>query len=127
MKGIAVSTVATAAAFALVAYLLPQIAYSGSIIQLLILAAIFGAVNGLIRPIVSLLALPVTMVTLGLFGIVINAGMLLLTAAFADGLGIPFSIGTFPPDLSFETLIAALIGAVAMSIVLAIAHRIVPE
>ena len=127
MKGIAISTVATAVTFALVAYLLPQIAYGGSIVQLLILAAIFGAVNGLIRPIVKLLTLPISVMTLGLFGIVINAGMLLLTAAFAEGLGIPFSLATFPPDLSFEAIGAALVGAVAISIVLAIVHRFVPE
>ncbi len=127
MKGFAVSTVATAAAFALVAYLLPQIGYSGSIGQLLVLAIVFGVVNGLIRPIVKLLTLPVTVMTLGLFGIVINAGMLLLTAVVAGALDIPFQLGEFPPDFSLDTLVAALVGAVAMSIVLAIVNRIVPD
>jgi putative membrane protein len=127
MKSFAISTVATAAAFALVAYLLPQIGYSGSIGQLLVLAIVFGVVNGLIRPIVKLLTLPVTVMTLGLFGIVINAGMLLLTAAVAGGLDIPFQLGTFPPDFNLDTLVAALVGAVAMSIVLAVVDRIVPD
>lgn len=53
-------------------------------------AALFGALglgfaNAVIRPILLKLALPITMLTLGLFVVVINALMLMLAAAFVDG------------------------------------------
>lgn len=48
-------------------------------------ALALGAANALVRPILVLLTLPVTIVTLGLFILVINALMLMLAAAFVDG------------------------------------------
>lgn len=53
-------------------------------------AAIWGALvlagaNWLVRPLLVLLTLPVTIITLGLFLLVINAFMLMLAAAFVDG------------------------------------------
>ena len=53
-------------------------------------AALFGAValglaNAFVKPILMILALPITIITLGLFMIVINAGILMLAAAFVDG------------------------------------------
>ncbi len=52
----------------------------------LLLAALFlGIVNAVIRPIVFILTLPITVVTLGLFLLVINAGMLALVAYFLPG------------------------------------------
>jgi putative membrane protein len=53
----------------------------------LLWAALFlGIVNGIIRPIVILLTLPLTILTLGLFLLIINAAMLSLTAWFFDGM-----------------------------------------
>jgi putative membrane protein len=49
------------------------------VIALLIVSVVFGLVNSIVRPIVSLLSLPVTCLTLGLFTLVINAAMLELT------------------------------------------------
>jgi putative membrane protein len=62
----------------------------------LILAAILlGLVNAVVRPIVVILTLPFTLVTLGLFLLVVNAAMLGLVAAFLPG----FSISGFWPAL----------------------------
>jgi len=47
-------------------------------------AVIFGLVNAFVKPVVKLLSLPLTVVTLGLFHIVINAGMLWLTARITE-------------------------------------------
>lgn len=47
---------------------------------LLVVALVLGVVNALVRPIISLLSCPITMLTLGLFTLVINALMLLLTS-----------------------------------------------
>jgi len=52
---------------------------------LLIAAALLGVVNAIIRPLAILLTLPMTVVTLGFFILVINAGMLGLVAAMLRG------------------------------------------
>ena len=49
-------------------------------------AAIFALVNAFIRPVVKFFAFPVILLTLGLFTLVINAGMLMLADWLADGL-----------------------------------------
>ncbi len=54
-------------------------------------AFLLGFVNAVVRPILVLLTLPVTIVTLGLFLLVVNAAMLSLVAALLDG----FSLGGF--------------------------------
>jgi len=125
--GFIIGTIATAITFAIVAYLLPQIDYGDSIVNLLILAVIAGVVNGFIKPIIKIFSLPLTMMTFGLFGLVINAALLLLIAVIADVVGIDFSVGGFPPDFGLGTIVAALIGAVALSIVGAIVNMVVPD
>ena len=129
MRSFLLSTVATAIAFAIVTRLLPDyLGYSGELVGLLVLAVIFGAVNGLIKPIVRLLALPIRLMTLGLIGFVINAAMLLLTAWIGDLVGLAFTVGDFPPTLlSVNTLIGAIIGAVALSIVNSLTHVVAPD
>lgn len=125
--GFIIGTIATAITFAIVAYLLPQIDYGDNLVNLLILAVIAGVVNGFIKPIIKLFSLPLTMMTFGLFGVVINAALLLLIAVIADAVGINFSVGGFPPDFGLSTIVAALIGAIALSIVGAIVNMVVPD
>ena len=125
--GFIISTIATAITFAVVAYVLPQIDFGGDIVNLLVLAVIAGLVNGLIKPIIKLFSLPLTVMTLGLFGIVINAGLLLFIAWLADLVGITFTVGGFPPDFGLSAITAAIIGAIAMSIVGAIVGLVVKD
>ncbi|MBK1657548.1 phage holin family protein [Paracraurococcus ruber] len=54
--------------------------------SLLLAALVFGLVNAVVRPVLAFLALPVTLLTLGLFLLVINAAMLGLTAWLLPGL-----------------------------------------
>jgi putative membrane protein len=117
MRGFIVGTIATAIAFALMTWLLPNIDFTGDVPQLILLALVAGVVNGLIKPIVRLLSLPVRVATLGLFSFVINAGMLLLVAWISGQVDIPFSIAGFPPDFSFDAVGWALIGSVVLSII----------
>jgi putative membrane protein len=70
----------------------------------LIAALIFGLVNAIIRPILFLITLPLTVVTLGLFVIIINALMFWLTVIWTPGL----TVTGFGP---------VLIGAIIMMIV----------
>ena len=60
---------------------------------LILAALLLGVVNAIVRPIVVILTLPFTLVTLGLFLLVVNAAMLGLVAYFVPG----FSIAGFWP------------------------------
>lgn len=68
---------------------------TGVVLAYLFIGAIFGVVNALVRPLVSFLALPITLLTLGLFTIVINAGMLYLTAWISSYTPVKFTIDSF--------------------------------
>jgi putative membrane protein len=56
-----------------------------SFVWALVMAFVLGIVNAVIKPVIQFFALPVTIVTLGLFSLLINAGMLALSAAFVPG------------------------------------------
>lgn len=84
------------------------ISYTGTWQGLVGLALVFGVVNTFIRPILSFLSFPIRIITLGLFTLVINALMLLLTARIGSAFGI---------DIHIRGFVAALIGAICVSIV----------
>lgn len=67
-------------------------------------AGILGVVNAVIRPLVLLLTLPITILTLGFFTLVINAVMLQIVASLV-------------PGFTIETFSAALVGALVVSLV----------
>jgi putative membrane protein len=128
MRGFILGTLATAVAFAVMTFLLkPNIAYTGEIGGLIVLALIAGVVNGLIKPIVRLLALPIRMATLGLIGFVINAAMLLLVAWLASLVNIDFTVGGFPPKFSIDTITWAIVGSIVLSIISTIIGKFVPD
>ena len=77
-------------------------------VTLAIVALIFGVINAIIRPVVVLLTLPLTIVTLGLFMFVVNALMLMLTSRLAHALHLGFRVEGFG---------AALLGALVISVV----------
>ncbi len=84
------------------------ISYAGSWQGLLALSLVFGIVNAFIRPVLSFFSFPIQIVTLGLFTLVLNALMLLLTAWLAVRFDIAFTVRGFVP---------ALLGAIVISIV----------
>ena len=84
MQGIFVRTLIIAAGIAVAAWLIPGITVAGP--GTLILAAlIMGLVNAFVRPLIVLLTLPLTILTFGLFLIVINAALFGLVASLLDG------------------------------------------
>jgi putative membrane protein len=91
-----------AAALLLVAYLYPGVKVAG-FGAALIAAFVLGLFNTLVRPLLVLLTLPVTVITLGLFLFVINALMFWAAASVLDG----FNVASFG---------AALIGSVLYSV-----------
>jgi putative membrane protein len=129
LRGFIVGTVVTAIAFWVLTNFLPGfVSYKGALVGLLVLAVIFGIVNGLIGPIVRLLALPLRMMTLGLVGFLINAALLLLTAAIADMTSFHLTVGKFPPTLlSADTLVSAIVGAIVLSLVSTVVRMVVHD
>lgn len=84
------------------------ISYTGSLPGLLGLSLLFGVVNACIRPILEFFSLPVLVLTLGLFALVLNAALLIITSKAAARLDIPFHVEGFG---------AAMIGALLVSVV----------
>ena len=95
-----------AAALLLVAYLYPGVTV-GSFGSAMIAALVLGLFNTLLRPILVLLTLPVTLITLGLFLFVINALMFYFAANVLDG----FNVAGFTAAL-IGSLIYSLCGIV---------------
>ncbi|MFE9391104.1 phage holin family protein [Streptomyces sp. NPDC006784] len=95
-----IKTLANAAALAVATWLLSDIELTGGssgekALTLLVVALIFGVVNVVVKPIVKLFSLPLLVLTLGLFTLVINALMLMLTSWVADNLDVSFHVDGF--------------------------------
>jgi putative membrane protein len=118
------ATVLTAAvALALAAWLLDGISVGGAtreeqLVTLLVVAVVFGVVNAVVRPIVALLSLPLYILTLGLFFLVVNALMLMLTSWLAEQIGVPFEVDGFW---------TAVVGAIVISLASAVIGLILPD
>jgi putative membrane protein len=98
-----ITSLAIFAAFSLV----PGITFSGNGYEIGIIAMIYSVINLLIRPILTLITCPMIILTLGMFTVIINGVLLLITADLAKYFGIDFQI---------ETFFTALIGAVVISL-----------
>ena len=81
---------------------------------LLIAALVLGIVNAIVRPVVFLLTLPLTILTLGLFLFVLNAAMLGLTAYFLEG-------------FTISGLVPAILGSIVISIVSWLGHVVLGQ
>ena len=84
MLGFFVHLIVSALLLLVVAHFVPGIAVSGFGYAVLA-ALVLGVVNGVVRPLLVLLTLPITVLTLGLFLFVVNALMLMLAAAIVPG------------------------------------------
>jgi len=104
---------ANAIAILLIAYLLPMVMLADGPMAALGAAFVLGLVNAVIRPVFILLTLPVTVVTLGLFLLVINGMLLWLVSGIVPG----FHVNGF---------LGALAGSVLISAVSGILTRVVP-
>jgi putative membrane protein len=84
-----------AAALWVATLIVPGVSYSGGPLLLLAVALVFGVVNAVIRPVAKILTFPIIILTLGLFALVINGLMLMLTSALSSALGLGFHVGGF--------------------------------
>lgn len=85
----------------------------GIVVAYLFIGLIFGVVNAFVRPLVSFLSLPITILTLGLFTIVINAAMLYLTSWLSSYTPVHFTIDSFFWTAVLAAIIITLISLVA--------------
>jgi len=106
-----VRLVLNALALMLIAYVIPGVMVRDFPIAMLA-ALIIGLVNALIRPLLTILSLPITILTLGLFSLVINALMFWLAAYLAPG----FEVGGFVPAFWGGLIFAAISWAANIAI-----------
>jgi putative membrane protein len=86
---------------------------------LLAVAAIFGIVNAVLRPIIKVIGCGLYVLTLGLIAIVVNALLFLLTSWIAGQLDLPFHVDSFWPS--------AVLGALLVGIVSWLLNMLVPD
>lgn len=103
-----------AAAIALTAWLLPGFNVEGGLLTYLWVAFLFGLVNVVIGPLLHLLSLPLTIVTFGLFALVVNAALVGITAWISS-------------DLSIDGFIPAFFAAILIAIFSAVLSVVVPD
>ena len=104
---------ATAVALAVAAALVPSVDIDGGVGTLLWVALLFGLVNGLIGPLLRLISLPLTLVTFGLFGLVINGALLAITAGLSDALDVGGFLSTIVAAVVIS-VVAAVLGFVGL-------------
>ena len=121
--GFLLRLLANAAALAIATWLLSGITLTGSstttrILTLLGVALIFGVINAIVKPIFQLVSIILVLLTLGLFLIVINALMLMLTSWLAGIFGLGFHVDGFW---------TALFGGIIISIVSFLVNAVLPD
>jgi putative membrane protein len=96
--------VVVALAFVVTVRLVPGIQINGGVTEYLVVAAVFGLVNGILGPVLKIVTLPISMLTFGLFLLVLNAALLALAAWLV-------------PSLTIDGFWSALIGAILIGLV----------
>jgi putative membrane protein len=131
VKGLAIGIVASAIAFAILVTVLPagMVGFGGQLQDLAILALLAGVVNALVKPVVKALSFPISVLTLGLSGIVVNAAMLLAIAYASDKvLHVKFTVGGFPAHgITADTIVGAVVAAVALAVISTIVGLVVHD
>lgn len=121
MLDVVIRLVIIAVAVAVAVKFVPGAAFTGEIWKLVLVAAVIGLVNAYLRPIVKLLALPLSLLTFGLVGLVINTAMVMVATAISDNLKLGLTMGGWPPGaIDLDTIIAAFLTALVISIVSAL-------
>ena len=114
-------------AVGLTVWLLPDDVFSvsGGLWALIMVAVVMGVVNTFIGPIIHLLSLPITCLTLGLFTVIINAILLLITG-WLSNLLIPGTV-EFGGANWLQTLLWAAVAAIVISIISGVLSWFLPD
>src|SRR3989338_120708 len=104
----------TAAAVFLTIYLVPGIDSTGGWLTILLVALVWSVITMVIRPVLHILTLPITIITFGLFALILNALLFWAMIIVVPG----FIVGGFFP---------ALLGAVVLSVINWLIHWVIPD
>ena len=107
-----------AAALWVATRLVPGVTFAGDWVSFFGVALVFGVVNAFIRPVLKILTFPLIIVTFGIFALVVNGLMLMLTSSLSASLGLGFHVSGFR---------AAFWGAVVVSLVSTILSAMVTD
>jgi putative membrane protein len=86
---------------------------------LLLVAAIFGIINAILRPIIKVFGCWAYVLTLGLVAVVVNGALFLLTSWIAGKLALPFHVDKFWPT--------AVLGALLVSVISWVLNLVIPD
>lgn len=115
MKNLLIRWVALAAAVWVSAYFISGITVDGGVGSYFWIALVFGLINAVLGTIIRLFTLPLMILTLGLFSLIINTGMLLLTANLTDALQVDGFWSAFLGALIIS-IISSILGKTAKSV-----------
>lgn len=107
--------------------------YSATIlgfITIAMVAILLGLVNTFIKPIVQLVSLPINLLTMGIFGFIMNVLLLVVltfTVSIIQPNPPPIQLGDWPPTFGINTLIAAVLGSIVISLVSSILAMLIPD
>jgi putative membrane protein len=113
-----VTWIVTAFAVAAAVWLVPgiEVHSANTTLSIAILAVILAFLNCFLKPILQVISLPITFLTLGIFGLIVNTIVLYLAAWFANGL---FDVG-----LVIESFFSALFASIVISLVTVILNAL---
>ena len=112
--GFIVKLLVTALAVWIAAYILPGVHLESDVKTIIIVALVLALLNAIVKPILIILTIPVTIVTLGLFLLVINALMVVWTSKLVEGFKV-------------DGWLTALFFSLIVSVVSSILHSIAKE
>ncbi|HUR15760.1 MAG TPA: phage holin family protein [Candidatus Limnocylindrales bacterium] len=132
MLDIVIRVVVNAIAFVAAIKLVPRADFGPDLWKLVLVAAIFGVVNAYLRPIVKTLSIPLSLITLGAVGFVINAAMVLLTGAISERLDLGLRLAGWPVrgEIDLDVIITAVLVSLVVSVVatlLAVVRMVTPR
>ena len=107
MKFLLVVALNAAAAW-LTVWLVPGLEYSGEWWRWVLFGAVIGLINAIIKPVAKFLTIPIRIVTLGLFTLVINVGLMTLAIWVAKDADV---------GLTADSIWAALLGGLVLTVV----------
>jgi putative membrane protein len=114
MRNFLIRLMVNALALSVAAWAIDGIQLSGGLGDVLVVALVFGVLNALLKPILLFFSLPFLLVTLGLFALVVNGALLLITARLTDSLSVS---GLWP----------AIVGSVVISLVTMVLGRVLED
>ncbi len=127
MKQFAIKVVVNAVAIWVATLVVPGLGIGGAAtdewwqtaLTFLVIGLVFGLVNAVVKPIVTLLTLPLYVLTLGLFSFVVNAFMLQITSWVSEATPLTFVVDDF--------FWSAILGAVVVTFVSLVLNLVLPD